>query len=85
MSIRTKIAALALGTLAVTGTIATTTTQAEAKPFGLGWGIGAGIVGAAVIGSAIAASDGYGYRRCGWVRQFDAYGNYLGRVRSCNY
>ena len=44
MSIRSKIAALALATLAVTGTIASTTTQAEAKPFGLGWGIGAGIV-----------------------------------------
>jgi len=32
--------------------------------------------------SAIAASNnGYydgGYRRCGWVRQFDAYGNYIG-------
>ena len=55
---------------------------------GLGWGIGAGLVGAAVVGSAIAASDGYyyrGYRRCGWVRQFDAYGNYMGRVRTCNY
>ena len=26
-----------------------------------------------------------GYRRCGWVRQFDAYGNYMGRVRTCNY
>jgi hypothetical protein len=36
-----------------------------------------------VVGSAIAASnDGYyygGYRRCAWVRQFDAYGNYMGR------
>jgi hypothetical protein len=43
---------------------------------------------AAIVGSAIAASnDGYhydGYRRCGWVRQFDAYGNYMGRVRTCN-
>ena len=89
MSIKTKIAALALATLAVTGGIATTTTQAQAKPFGLGWGIGAGIVGAAIVGSAIAASnDGYydgGYRRCGWVRQFDAYGNYMGRVRTCDY
>ena len=87
MSIKTNIAALALATLAVTGPIATTT-QAEAKPFGLGWGIGAGIVGAAIVGSAIAANDGYdydGYRRCGWVRQFDAYGNYIGRVRTCNY
>jgi hypothetical protein len=89
MSIKTKIAALALAALAVTGGIASTATQAEARPFGLGWGIGAGLVGAAVVGSAIAASnDGYyygGYRRCGWVRQFDAYGNYIGRVRTCNY
>jgi len=38
--------------------------------FRLGWA-SAGIVGAAVVGGAIAASnDGYyynGYRRCGWV------------------
>jgi hypothetical protein len=88
MSIKSKIAALALVALAVTGTIASTTTRAEAKPFGLGWGIGAGLVGAAIVGSAIAANDGNyydGYRRCGWVRQFDAYGNYIGRVRTCNY
>jgi hypothetical protein len=87
MSIKTKIAALALATLAVTGGMASTTTQAQAKP--LGWGIGAGIVGAAIVGTAIATSgNGYyydGYRRCGWVRQFDAFGNYVGRVRTCNY
>ena len=88
MSIKTRIAALALATLAVTGGIASTTTQAQAKPIGWGWGVGAGLVGAAIVGSAIAASnDGYydGYRRCGWVRQFDAYGNYMGRVRTCGY
>ena len=94
MSIKTKIAALALSALAVTGSIVSTTTSAEAKGPGLGWGIGAGLVGAAIVGSAIAASndgyynDGYydgGYRRCGFVRQFDAYGNYIGRVRTCNY
>jgi hypothetical protein len=88
MSIKTKITALALTALAVTGSIASTTTQAEAK--GLhGWGIGAGLIGAAIVGSAIAASnDGYytdGYRRCGSVPQYDAYGNYMGRVRTCNY
>ena len=42
-----------------------------------------------IIGTAaVAASNGPyydGYRRCGWVRQFDAYGNYMGRVRTCNY
>jgi hypothetical protein len=84
MSIKSRMAALALVALAFTGTVASTT-QAEAK--GFGWGIGAGLIGAAVVGSAIAANDGYyyGYRRCGWVRQFDAYGNYIGRVRTCNY
>jgi hypothetical protein len=91
MSIRTRIAALALATLAVTGGLASTTTQAKAGGGGLGWGIGAGLLGAAVVGSAIAANNGYyndgyyGYRRCGWVRQYDAYGNYMGRVRTCNY
>ena len=71
MSIKTKVAAIAL---AVTGSIASTTTRAEAH--GPGWGIGAGLVGAAIVGSAIAASnDGYfygGYRRCGWVRLYAA-------------
>ncbi len=70
MSIKTKIAALALATLAATSGIASTTTQAQAKP--LGWGIGAGLVGAAIVSTAIATSNnGYyydGYRRCGWVR-----------------
>ena len=87
MSIKTRIAAAALALLAVTGGIASTTQSAEAR--GLGLGIGAGLVGAAIVGSAIAAhNDGYyygGYRRCGWVRQFDAYGNYMGSVRTCNY
>ena len=88
MSIKTRIAALALAALAVTGTIASTT-QAQAKPLGLGWKVGAGLVGAAIVGSAIAASnDGYyydGYRRCDFVPQYDVYGNYIGRVRTCGY
>ena len=87
MSIKTKFAALALATLAVTGAIASTS-QAQAKPLHLGY-VGAGLVGAAIVGSAVAASSpGYyydGYRRCGWVRQFDAFGNYVGRVRTCGY
>ncbi len=89
MSIKTKIAALALATLAVTGGLASTTTQAQAGGGGLAWGVGAGLLGAAVVGSAIAANNNSyyynGYRRCGWVRQFDAYGNYIGLVRTCNY
>jgi hypothetical protein len=86
MSIKTRIAALAVAALAATGSIASTTTSAEAR--GLGWGIGAGLVGAAVVGSAIAATTAPypyydGYRRCGWVRQFDAFGRYIGSVNTC--
>ncbi len=88
MSNKTKIAAFALAALAAAGSVASTTTSAEAHGFHPGWGFGAGLVGAAVVGSAIAASDPYpyyysGYRHCGWVRQFDVYGNYIGRVRTC--
>ena len=75
-----------LAALAVTGSIATTT-QAEASPLGWGFIVGAGLVGVAIVGSAIAASsDGYyydDYRCCGLARQYDAYGDFVGRVRTC--
>ena len=87
MPIKTRIAALALATVAVTGTLASTATQAQAKP--LNW-VGPAIVGAAVVGTAIAASaanDGYyyGYRRCGFTPRYNMYGQYMGSVRVCNY
>ncbi|WP_315774071.1 MULTISPECIES: hypothetical protein [unclassified Bradyrhizobium] len=94
MSIKTKIATLALTALAVTGSIAATSTPAAANGFHhhhhWGWGVGAGLVGAAVVGSAIAASNdsysyGGGYRYCRWVPQFNVYGQYVGRVRACGY
>ncbi|WP_316231898.1 hypothetical protein [Bradyrhizobium sp. SZCCHNR1051] len=94
MSIKTKIATLALTALAVTGSIAATSTPAAANGFHhhhhWGWGVGAGLVGAAVVGSAIAASnDSYsddgGYRYCRWVPQYNVYGQYVGRVRACGY
>jgi len=90
MSLKTNIAAVAVAALVVTGSVASTTTPAEAHGFhhGWGWGVGAGLLGAAIVGGAIAANDGYydgGYRYCRWVPQFDGYGHYLGRVRSCGY
>jgi hypothetical protein len=84
MSIKTKIAAIAFATLAVTGSIASTTSQAEAKP--LGWAIGAGIATAAIVGTAVAASNQpyyNGYHRCGWVAQYNAFGQFVGNVRTC--
>jgi len=88
MSLKTKIAALAVAAIAVTGSVASTVTPAEAHGFhpGWGWGVGAGLVGAAVVGSAIAANNSYyyyGYHRCGLVRQYDAFGNYIGVIRTC--
>lgn len=84
MSIKTKLAALALASLAVTGSIPSTISQAEAKP--LGWAIGAGIATAAIVGTAVAASSqpyDYGYRRCGWSPRYNAFGQYVGSVRTC--
>jgi hypothetical protein len=85
MSIKTKFAALAVAALVTAGSVASTTTPAEAHGFYPGWGIGAGLVGAAIVGSAIAASNPYpyGYVRCGFVRHYDAFGNYIGTVRTC--
>ena len=88
MSIKTKIAAFAVAALTLTGGVAASTQQAHAGKFyhhhhgvGIGVGLAAGALFAAAASNAYA--NDYGYRRCGWVRQFDAYGNYIGRVRSC--
>ena len=86
MSIKTKFAAVALATLAVTGTMVSTTSQAQAKPPGWVWGVGAGIATAAVVGTAIAASNQPyydGYHRCGWQSRYNAFGQYVGSVRTC--
>jgi len=89
MSIKTKIAALALAALAVTGSLATTTTKAEAYPIN-NWGyVGAGLATAAIIGTAVAASNGpvyyTSYRRCGYAPRYNVFGQYIGSVRVCNF
>ncbi len=89
MSIKSKIAALALAALAVTGTFATTTTKAEAYPIN-NWGyVGAGLATAAIIGTAVAASNGpvyyTSYRRCGFAPRYNVFGQYIGSVRVCNF
>lgn len=83
MPIKTKLAAVALAALTVTA-VASTTSTAQAKP--LGWAIGAGIATAAIVGTAVAASSqpyDYGYHRCGWTPRYNAFGQYVGSVRTC--
>ena len=83
MSFKTKLVALALAAIAATGSVASTVTPAEAHGFHPGWGIGAGLVGAAIVGSAIAASTPAPYYRSCLVRQYDAFGRYIGTVNVC--
>ena len=86
MSIKTRIAALALATLAVAGSFATSTTKAEAYPL-KPWHVG--LATAAIVGTAIAASSGpvyySDYRRCRWTASYNQFGQFMGNVRVCNY
>lgn len=90
MSIKTSLAAAAIAALTLTGGIAASTNRAEAGNGGaVGFGIAAGLLaGAAIANNAYAQPAyvvDYGPRRCGWVRQYDGYGYYIGRVRRCVY
>jgi hypothetical protein len=88
MSFAAKIAALASSGLVLIGGLAASTEKAEAGYHGggIGLGIAAGVLaGAAVAGTYSQPVYADGYRRCGWIRQYDAYGNYIGRVRTCTY
>jgi hypothetical protein len=74
----------ALAIVTVTSSLIATTNNADAQfrrwgPLAIG--------GAFIAGAVIANSGPYYYDgpRCGWVRQFDRWGNYMGRVRVCNY
>ena len=86
MSIKTKIAAVAFAALVAMGGFAATASPAQAGYRGAGLGIAAGVLTGAAIASGAGYGYGYGYyRHCGWVRQFDGYGNTIGRVNTCGY
>jgi hypothetical protein len=86
MTIRSKIAtAVAIATLA--GSLAIPTSAAQARG---GWGLGAAVLGTAIVGATVGNSVPYGgyyavdgVRRCGWERQYDRYGVYIGTVKVC--
>jgi hypothetical protein len=88
-SLKTRIAAAALAALTLGAATIGSTSQAEAR---WGWGgVGVGIAAGALIGAAAASSAYsqpayvYGGPRCHWIRQYDAFGYYVGRARVCNY
>ena len=88
MSIKTRIAALAVAALVVTGGVAASTT-AEAHSPHPGLGLGVGLATGLVVGTAIAASQppvfGYPVRRCYWQPQYNIFHQYIGSYRVCNF
>ena len=94
MSIKTKIAALALATVTIAGGLAATTQTADAGwKHHHGWhGAGIGFAAGALIGAAAAGSYaagpayayGPGYS-CRFVRQYNQFGYYIGKTKVCGY
>jgi hypothetical protein len=92
MSIKTKFAAVAIATLTIVGGIAASTQSANAGWkhhhgwHGAGYGFAAGaLIGAAAAG-AYASGPVYvsGYN-CRWVRQYNQFGQYMGKTKVCGY
>ena len=81
---RKTLAIAALAIVTVTSSLIATTGQADAQFRRWGPAIGLGIAGGIVAG-AVIANSGPGYERCGWLRHYDRYGNYMGRSWVCNY
>ena len=93
MSTKSKVAA-ALAVLTLATTVALPIGEAEAR--GRGWGIAAGLFGAAIVGATIAEAeaeanvyaypeDTYGHRRCRIERVYDDAGFYVRTARVCRY
>ncbi len=83
MSIKTKIATLAVAALALTGSFAAANAGPKVNP------VAAGLLGAAVIGTTIAVASqpqyayGPGYRRCFWKPHYNMFGQVDGHIRVC--
>ena len=95
MSKFTKIAAGTLAALTLTAGVLATSSDAQAFPKkswgpGIGFGIAAGVIGAAAYGAY--AAPGYyapGYVApdavsCRYVERYDVYGNYRGTRKVCD-
>ena len=89
MTTKSKFAAV-LAALTIATSVALPVSEAEAR--GRGWGIAAGLFGAAVVGSIIADAqaypdpdDIYDVRRCRVERVYDDAGFYVRTARVCRY
>ena len=75
-------AVVAVAGATIASTMIATTDQANAQfrrwAPAVGFGFAAGVVTSAVI------ANSYAPVRCGWVAQYDRWGNYIGRVKVCN-
>ena len=87
----TKIAAGTLAALTLTAGVLATSGEAQAFPKkgwgpGIGFGIAAGVIGAAAYGAY--AAPGYyvapGYTSCRYVERYDVYGNFRGTRKVCD-
>lgn len=91
MSIKTKLAALAVTAAIAVGAIASTTPANAGGGPGPGIGLGVGLATGLVVGSALAASQqpayavGYPVRRCWWQPQYNVFHQYVGSARVCNF
>jgi hypothetical protein len=85
MSKFTKIAAGTLAALTITvGALATSSTEAHAwGKKGIGFGIAAGVLGAAAFAAATAPSYGYAPVSCRLVDRYDAWNRYVGTQKIC--
>jgi hypothetical protein len=77
---RKTLAVAAVAGLTIVSSMIATTGQADAQF--RRWGplaIGGAFVAGAIIANSVP------YERCGWLRQYNRRGEYMGRVWVCNY
>jgi hypothetical protein len=79
----TKIAAALVAAVTLGATVVAGTSQAEAHHFHGGWGWGGLGLGLAL--GAAAATTYADAPSCYLTRQYDRFGNYVGKVKVCNY
>jgi hypothetical protein len=77
---RKTLAIAALAIVTVSSSLIATTNNADAQF--RRWGPAA-IIGGAFVAGAVIANSGP-YERCGWVRQFNRRGEYMGRAWVCS-